>query len=81
MNAIAIISPALIDIMIGHSFTVILIPLLIALFYFSTSHSRRQLIFILNVFTVSLAFAVGIMGDSRAVRCFICSLSACCAHT
>ncbi|KAF9226669.1 hypothetical protein BS17DRAFT_697636 [Gyrodon lividus] len=68
MNAIAIIRPALIDIMIGHTFTVTLIPLIISLFYFSTSHSRRQLIFILNVFTLSLAFSVGIMGDSRAIN-------------
>ncbi|KIK79742.1 hypothetical protein PAXRUDRAFT_95833, partial [Paxillus rubicundulus Ve08.2h10] len=75
MNAIAIIRPALIDIMIGHSFTVVLIPLLIALFYFSTSHSRRQLIFILNVFTVSLAFAVGIMGDSRAINVMLSPLN------
>ncbi|KIJ69980.1 hypothetical protein HYDPIDRAFT_104649 [Hydnomerulius pinastri MD-312] len=68
LNAIAAIRPALIDIMIGHTFTVILIPLLIALFYFSNAHSRRQSIFILNVFTLCLAFAVGIMGDSRAIN-------------
>ncbi|KAG2042215.1 hypothetical protein BDR03DRAFT_854103 [Suillus americanus] len=68
LNYLAAIQPALIDIMIGHTFTVILIPLLIAMFYFSNEHSRRQPIFILNVLNVCLAFSVGIMGDSRAVN-------------
>lgn len=68
LNYIAAIQPALIDIMIGHTFTVILVPLLIAMFYFSNKHSRRQPIFILNVLNVCLAFSVGIMGDSRAVN-------------
>ncbi|KAG1752574.1 uncharacterized protein EDB91DRAFT_1293316 [Suillus paluster] len=68
LNYIAAIQPAVIDIMIGHTFTVILVPLLIAMFYFSNEHSRRQPIFILNVFTVSLAFSVGVMGDSRAIN-------------
>jgi hypothetical protein len=70
LNYLAVIQPALIDIMIGHTFTVILVPLLIAMFYFSNEHSRRQPIFILNVLNVCLAFSVGIMGDSRAVSIF-----------
>lgn len=68
LNYLAVIQPALIDIMIGHTFTVILVPLLIAMFYFSNERSRRQPIFILNVLNLCLAFSVGIMGDSRAVN-------------
>ncbi|KAG1906975.1 uncharacterized protein F5891DRAFT_940924 [Suillus fuscotomentosus] len=68
LNYLAAIQPALIDVMIGHTFTVILVPLLIAMFYFSNEHSRRQPIFILNILNVCLAFSVGIMGDSRAVN-------------
>ncbi|KAH7916299.1 hypothetical protein BJ138DRAFT_1108944 [Hygrophoropsis aurantiaca] len=71
LNYVARIKPALVDIMIGHTFTVVIIPLLIALFYFSNKHSRRQPIFILNVFTLCLAFAVGIMGDSRAINAIL----------
>ncbi|KAH7930721.1 hypothetical protein BV22DRAFT_1054497 [Leucogyrophana mollusca] len=68
LNYVSRINPALVDIMIGHTFTTLLIPLLIALFYFSTCHSRRQPIFILNVFALCLAFVVGVMGDSRAIN-------------
>lgn len=68
LNYLAAIQPALVDIMIGHTFTVILVPLLVAMFYFSNEHSRRQPIFILNVLNLCLAFSVGIMGDSRAVN-------------
>ncbi|KAG0709847.1 hypothetical protein DFH29DRAFT_820348 [Suillus ampliporus] len=71
LNYIAAIQPAVINIMIGHTFTVILVPLLIAMFYFSNEHSRRQPIFILNVFTVCLAFSVGIMGDIRAINAML----------
>ncbi|KAH7887558.1 hypothetical protein F5I97DRAFT_849158 [Phlebopus sp. FC_14] len=68
LTPIAVVQPALIDIMIGHSFTVILIPLTIALFYFSTNRSRRQPIYILNLANICLAFAVGVMGDCRAIN-------------
>ncbi|KAG0697274.1 hypothetical protein DFH29DRAFT_160381 [Suillus ampliporus] len=66
-NYIAIIQPSLNSIMIGHTFTVILIPLIIALFYFSTALSRRRPTFILNVVAIILAFTAGIMIDSLAV--------------
>lgn len=49
--------------MVGHTFLVLLIPLLAALFYFSTPFSRRQPIFILNVIAVILALTAGVAAD------------------
>jgi hypothetical protein len=72
-NYIAIIQPSLNSIMIGHTFTVILVPLIFALFYFSTPLSRRRPIFILNVIAIILAFTAGIMIDSLAVSIIIVS--------
>ncbi|KAG1849207.1 hypothetical protein F4604DRAFT_1934996 [Suillus subluteus] len=69
-NYIAVIQPSLNSIMIGHTFTVILIPLIFALFYFSTPLSRRRPIFILNVIAIILAFTAGVMIDSLAVNSF-----------
>ncbi|KAG1727129.1 hypothetical protein EDB19DRAFT_1643194 [Suillus lakei] len=73
-NYIAIIQPSLNSIMIGHTFTVILIPLIFALFYFSTPLSRRRPIFILNVIAIILAFAAGIMIDSLAIHSMLSPL-------
>jgi len=56
---------------IGHTFTIILIPLLAALFYFSSRASRRHPIFILNVVTIMLALAVGGLLDARAYRAIL----------
>ncbi|KAG2126093.1 hypothetical protein BD769DRAFT_1462803 [Suillus cothurnatus] len=67
-NYIAVIQPSLNSIMIGHTFTVILIPLIFALFYFSTPLSRRRPIFILNVVAIILAFTAGTMIDSLALN-------------
>jgi uncharacterized membrane protein YccC len=66
-NYLAVIKPPLDGILIGHTFTIILIPLLIALFYFSTASSRKHPIFILNVVTLMLALAVGGLLDARSV--------------
>ncbi|KAI6019154.1 hypothetical protein EDC04DRAFT_2739392, partial [Pisolithus marmoratus] len=63
-----VIHPSLIALMIGHSFTTLLVPLVIALFYFSNKYSRRTPIFILNVATITLAFFAGIMIDALAVH-------------
>ncbi|KAF9220712.1 hypothetical protein BS17DRAFT_313955 [Gyrodon lividus] len=68
LNAIAIIQPSLNSIMIGHTFLTLLIPLFIALFYFSNSHTRRRPIFILNVTVIVLAFAAGVMIDLLAIH-------------
>jgi hypothetical protein len=69
-NFLAVIRPSLDDILIAHTFTVILIPLLISLFYFSTPALRTHPIFILNVIAISLALAVGGLLDARAVCSF-----------
>lgn len=67
-NYIAIIQPTLAGVPIAHSFTVVLIPLLIALLYLSTPRGRRKPIFILNVITISLAFTTGVLLDYRGIR-------------
>ncbi|KAK0230493.1 hypothetical protein IW262DRAFT_1291603 [Armillaria fumosa] len=67
-NYIAIIQPTLAGVLIAHSFTVILIPLLTALLYLSTPRGRRKPIFILNVITISLAFTTGVLLDYRGIR-------------
>lgn len=61
--------------MIGHTFTVILIPLIFALFYFSTPLSRRRPIFILNVIAIILAFTAGVMIDSLAIHSMLSPLN------
>lgn len=66
LNAI-IIHPSLNSILIGHTFLTLLLPLLIALFYFSTPQSRRRPIFILNVLAITLAFTAGVIIDAVAV--------------
>ena len=64
----AIISPSLQSLIIGQTFLVLLVPLLIALFYYSTPYSRRQPIFILNVIALTLAFTAGIADNALTVR-------------
>ena len=46
---------------LSHTFTTLLIPLLISLFYFSTPQGRRKPIFILNVVAVLFAFVVCVL--------------------
>ena len=67
LNYIAPIRIAVRDLLIAHSFSILLLSLLIALLYFSTRHSRRQPIFLLNVFTILLALAVGGLIDYQTV--------------
>ncbi|KAF8550791.1 hypothetical protein OG21DRAFT_1397578, partial [Imleria badia] len=64
MNSVAIISSGLQTLMIGHTFLILLIPLLAALFYYSTPFSRCQHIFTLNVLAVTLAFTAGVATDA-----------------
>lgn len=54
--------------MLSHSFTVILIPLLIALFYFSSPKMRLKPIFIVNIVNLALGFTNGMTLDYRNVR-------------
>lgn len=67
LNYIAVIKPALQDILISQSFLVILLPLSIALWIFSTEQTRRQPVFILNAVSIALAITVGVMLDWRSV--------------
>lgn len=68
MDPTAIISSSLQSLIIGQTFLVLLVPLLIALFYYSTPYSRRQPIFVLNVITLTLAFTAGIADNALTVR-------------
>ena len=70
LNYIAPIKVAIRDLLITHSFSIILVALLVALLYFSTKRSRRQPIFLLNVFTILLALSVGGLVDYQTVRNF-----------
>ena len=67
LNYIAPIRIAVRDLIITHTFSILLVSLLIALLYFSTKHSRRQPIFLLNVFTILLALSVGGLIDYQTV--------------
>ncbi|KIY52632.1 hypothetical protein FISHEDRAFT_26213, partial [Fistulina hepatica ATCC 64428] len=64
---VASIKPSLTALLIGHSFTVVYIPLAICLFYFSTARSRKTPIFLANAFNIIFAITVGIVDDYRAV--------------
>ncbi|KAG6326593.1 hypothetical protein ID866_12496 [Astraeus odoratus] len=69
-----VIGPNLTALMIGHTFTALLIPLFIALFYFSNKHSRRTPIFMLNIVVIVLAFSVGVTVDALAVHSILSPL-------
>ncbi len=47
------------------------IPLLFALFFFSTSSLRRQPIFILNVVSVCIGIAMGLLNMQTLVRTYL----------
>ncbi|KAL4066307.1 hypothetical protein V8B97DRAFT_1874690 [Scleroderma yunnanense] len=64
----SVIRPSLNSIMIGHTFTTLLLPLFIALFYFSNDYSRRTPIFVLNVVVIVLAFISGVLIDALAIH-------------
>ncbi|KAG6380031.1 hypothetical protein JVT61DRAFT_8111 [Boletus reticuloceps] len=64
MNSLTTVRPSLRALMIGHTFLVLLMPLLVALFYYSTPYSRRRPIFILNVFALALAITAGVVSDA-----------------
>ena len=72
LNYIAPIRIAVRDLLIAHTFSILLVSLLISLLYFSTNRSRRQPIFWLNVFTILLALSVGGLIDYQTVRSFMC---------
>ncbi|EPQ61378.1 hypothetical protein GLOTRDRAFT_135844 [Gloeophyllum trabeum ATCC 11539] len=55
------------NVLVAHTFTVLYVPLFIALLWFSTPRSRRQVSFVLNVISILLAFSVGVVIDIYAV--------------
>ncbi|KAJ7593784.1 hypothetical protein C8J56DRAFT_884557 [Mycena floridula] len=57
---LAVARPSLILLLIGTIWTSMLVPLIVALLFFSTRDLRRKPIFILNLIAISLGFAVGI---------------------
>ncbi|EKM56770.1 uncharacterized protein PHACADRAFT_254086 [Phanerochaete carnosa HHB-10118-sp] len=74
LNYIAPLRIAVRDLLIAHSFSILLVSLLIALLYFSTKQSRRQPIFLLNVFTILLALSVGALIDYQTIQTIIAPL-------
>ncbi|TFK35049.1 hypothetical protein BDQ12DRAFT_635510 [Crucibulum laeve] len=60
LNYIAAIRPCLNLLIIGTVWSAVLIPILVALFFFSTKHLRRKPIFIFNVISILLGIAMGI---------------------
>lgn len=63
------IRPSITFIVLQTVFTSMLIPILIALFLFSTHQLRRCPIFILNVLSLLLAIGLGIWNNYVEVRC------------
>lgn len=62
------IGPPLGFIIIATGFATTLIPILLALCYFSTSQSRRRPIFILNVVSILLGIGLAVWSDYVEVR-------------
>jgi len=60
LNYIAAIQPSIVFLMIGTAWSGILLPLLVAVFFFSTKDSRRKPIFIMNVVSIALGLIMGI---------------------
>ena len=67
-NYLAAIAPSVHDLMVGHTFLMIIFTLFIAMLYFSSPPSRKKPIFLFTAATVVLALASGILLDYRAVR-------------
>ena len=72
MNYIAAIQPSIVFLMIGTIWTGILLPLMVALFFFSSKDTRRKPIFILNVFSLSLGFLLSIFNAYAQVSHLMC---------
>lgn len=65
--SIAVVRPLLQSLLLAHTLLTLLVPLLIALLYYSTRRSRRQPIFVLNVLVIAIAFSVGVLADFAGV--------------
>ena len=64
-----LVHPALNSLMLAHTFLILLLPLFLSLFYFSTPYTRTQPVFILNIAAVSLSFVVAVLLDVLSVSC------------
>lgn len=62
------IRPAIVYIMLHTVLASILIPIVIALFFFSSSQSRRRPIFILNIMSLFAAFGLAAWGEYIEAR-------------
>ncbi|KAH8825001.1 hypothetical protein DL96DRAFT_1682192 [Flagelloscypha sp. PMI_526] len=67
-NYISVIHSTLTGVFIAHSFLILLLPLVGALFYFSSRKSRTRPIFFLNLVAIALAFIAGVLLDYRGLR-------------
>jgi len=65
--SIAVVRPLLQSLLLAHTLLTLLVPLLIALLYCSTRHSRRRPIFVLNILAIAMAFSVGVLADFAGV--------------
>ncbi|KAI9567164.1 hypothetical protein HD554DRAFT_1031848 [Boletus coccyginus] len=66
--SIAVVRPLLQSLLLAHTLLTLLVPLLIALLYYSTRRSRRQPIFVLNVLAIAIAFSVGVLADFAGIH-------------
>ncbi|KAJ6632115.1 hypothetical protein B0H10DRAFT_4842 [Mycena sp. CBHHK59/15] len=60
-NWLAVLQPSITLVMIGTVFTSFLVPMLIALLFFSTTRSRRLAIFHLNILAIIMGIVEGIL--------------------
>ncbi|KAI0655753.1 hypothetical protein C8Q70DRAFT_923107 [Cubamyces menziesii] len=71
LNYIAVIEPLLDLLLIDTILSSFLVPTLITLFYFSTSSSRRQLMFITNILAIACAIALAIINICNQTRAIL----------
>ncbi|KAH9483523.1 Ribosome production factor 2-like protein [Psilocybe cubensis] len=74
LNYIAAIQPSLTFLMIGTAWGGVLLPLLVALFYFSTKDTRRRPIFILNVLSILLGLFMVFFNAVLEIRAILAPL-------
>ncbi|KAF9487796.1 hypothetical protein BDN71DRAFT_1404265 [Pleurotus eryngii] len=67
LNYIEAIRPSVTMLMIGSVWSAVLVPLLCVLFFFSTKDLRRKPIFILNVCSILLGIAMGLLNGVKAI--------------
>lgn len=65
---LALITPCVKLLMVGTVWAAALVPLLVLLVFFSNSKIRRQPIFLMNVFSVTMGIVVGIVNVEIYVR-------------